>query len=175
MTTILADTGPNPGVKRPVKSTPAKALAAAKHREAHRETLRLRAAAYRVANPDKVSEQTARYNKNNHAEIARKRACHRAQDCARAKSQQYSRKRNLRKLGLTFEEYDEMLAGQGGKCLICDATEGNSIGHRLAVDHCHKTGLIRGLLCKKCNSALGLLGDSHATVARAAAYLRTFS
>lgn len=52
--------------------------------------------------------------------------------------------------GLTIEEYDEMLEAQGGCCAICKSN--NPRGHgRFHVDHNHKTGKIRGLLCHNCN------------------------
>jgi len=52
-----------------------------------------------------------------------------------------------------------MFTAQEGKCLCCGATESH-MGHRLAVDHCHETGEIRGLLCKGCNVALGHLKEN---------------
>src|SRR2546423_5792224 len=59
-----------------------------------------------------------------------------------------------RKFGLTLEEYDEMLAAQEGGCAICgEAPEEGKILH---IDHDHETGLVRGLLCQRCNHGLGL-------------------
>lgn len=61
--------------------------------------------------------------------------------------------------GITREQYLEMLEGQGGKCAICgsDTARWKKQFH---VDHCHKTHLIRGLLCNRCNPMLGWL-ESH--------------
>ena len=75
-----------------------------------------------------------------------------------------------RKFGITLAEYDELLAIQGGGCAIC-GSECRS-GRSLAVDHCHETGRVRGLLCNSCNRGLGLFADSADRVA-AAHYLRT--
>lgn len=81
-----------------------------------------------------------------------------------------NRKRKMhRKYGISVEEYDEMLAGQGGKCAICNRSE--TIARRLAVDHCHATRRVRGLLCYKCNTAIGLFGDDPKVVRSAAVYL----
>lgn len=61
-----------------------------------------------------------------------------------------------KRFGITLEEYDVLLNIQNGVCAIC----GNKCNRgRLAVDHCHKTGRIRGLLCRKCNAILGLMND----------------
>ncbi len=62
------------------------------------------------------------------------------------------------KYGLTLEEYDSMVIAQEGRCAICNKEEPN--GRNLHVDHNHKTGRIRKLLCKRCNAALGLVDES---------------
>lgn len=63
-----------------------------------------------------------------------------------------------RRYGLTIAQYDEMLAAQGGVCAICRQPETYArLGkiQRLAIDHDHETGMIRGLLCNRCNRRLG--------------------
>jgi Tfp pilus assembly protein PilP len=83
----------------------------------------------------------------------------------------------LRKFNITLEEYQDLLLKQDGVCAICREPE--SVVRRsktgkemLAVDHCHETGKVRGLLCFKCNTALGALGDSIEGLERALAYLK---
>lgn len=77
------------------------------------------------------------------------------------------------KYGISLADYDVLLAAQGGKCAICGRTEAGRTGHRnLAVDHCHTSARVRGLLCHSCNRALGLLQESADVLDRAAAYLR---
>ena len=73
-----------------------------------------------------------------------------------------------RKYGLTPEEYDEMLRTQHGVCAICCEKPGDLPLH---VDHDHTTGKVRGLLCIRCNNALGLFQESHALFQAAAHYL----
>ena len=73
------------------------------------------------------------------------------------------------KYGITGEQYAEMLEAQGGVCAIC-GRECQS-RNRLAVDHCHETGKVRGLLCAHCNRALGMLGDSVNVLTAAVRYL----
>ena len=60
--------------------------------------------------------------------------------------------------GITLADYDEMMNEQGNKC-VCGATRGRSNKEALHVDHDHNTGLIRGLLCHRCNRAIGLVDD----------------
>lgn len=81
----------------------------------------------------------------------------------------------LKKLyGITLEQYDEMLKRQGGGCAICRATteDWRANGSRsLPVDHDHKTGKVRGVLCGKCNKGIGLFRDDPTLLQAAVAYL----
>ena len=82
--------------------------------------------------------------------------------------------------GITLEQYNELLAKQGGKCAICGATvtgvrEKGKREHSLYVDHDHKTGSVRGILCSHCNFGLGNFRDSPALLLRAAEYLNSWS
>lgn len=79
-----------------------------------------------------------------------------------------------RKYGITREQYDEMFARQGGLCAICGTDNGASAKgtKTLAVDHCHETGEVRGLLCNGCNRAIGLLKDNVAVLESAIRYLK---
>ena len=74
---------------------------------------------------------------------------------------------------MTEEQYNEIHEYQQYGCAICGKPEGeNNRRTRLTVDHCHTTGVVRGLLCHNCNSALGLLGDDTDRFERAIIYLR---
>lgn len=70
--------------------------------------------------------------------------------------------------GLTVEQYEQLVVDQHGACAICGNTEPRG---RLVVDHDHSTGVVRGLLCHKCNQALGLFKDSRWVLAAGLAYL----
>ncbi len=74
-----------------------------------------------------------------------------------------------RKFGISLEDYERLLAEQDGRCAICGNRPHEDIS--LHVDHDHETGRIRGLLCFKCNNALGDLGDDPDVLVRAALYL----
>jgi len=63
-----------------------------------------------------------------------------------------------------------LFKAQRGRCAICKRTEAQ-IGQRLFVDHCHKTGRVRGLLCRTCNSGLGFFRDDSDLMWQAFAYL----
>ena len=68
------------------------------------------------------------------------------------------RKRHLKtQYGITPQEYDEILARQGGGCAICQRRVGSGRWPRLHVDHDHTTGRVRGLLCAICNTQLGII------------------
>ena len=71
------------------------------------------------------------------------------------------------------QTYEDMAVAQDGGCAICG--QACVSGRRLSVDHDHVTGQVRGLLCAKCNRAIGLLGDDARLVERAAHYLRRVS
>lgn len=73
-------------------------------------------------------------------------------------------------VGMTVTEYDQLMEQQGGRCSIC-RLEKQRIKRRLCVDHDHISGRIRGLLCYKCNSAIGLLNDDISLLNNAISYL----
>ncbi len=76
------------------------------------------------------------------------------------------------KYGIGLEQYQELLAKQNNCCKICKAiTPGRKDVKRFAVDHCHTTGKIRGLLCSKCNTAIGLLNENPLLFEEAKKYL----
>jgi hypothetical protein len=78
-----------------------------------------------------------------------------------------------RKFGITIEDYDRMFKEQDGKCKICSTESfGDSRCKYFTVDHCHDTGNIRGLLCNRCNTALGLLDDNVNVLNSAILYLK---
>jgi len=95
--------------------------------------------------------------------------------CKDYKREYYKRDRrwgHLReRYGVTKKDYHQRLASQAGACAICRRPSEDSLNGRLDVDHCHTTGEIRGLLCRKCNTALGLLGEDPSVLRAALIYL----
>jgi protein-arginine kinase activator protein McsA len=106
-------------------------------------------------------------------------------DCATEHSRSYRQKyrskpevqeaqwaKNLKRTyGMTKENYFQMLKEQGDACAICVGFRNLKSKRRLAVDHCHKTGKIRGLLCDYCNRGIGVFEDRPKLIEVAAAYL----
>ncbi len=78
-------------------------------------------------------------------------------------------KRLKRLYGITVDDYNRMLKQQKGVCFICRRAPGT---RRLAVDHDHKTGAVRGLLCSRCNRGLQWFSDDPKKLSRAVVYLR---
>jgi hypothetical protein len=86
--------------------------------------------------------------------------------CVAAKARET---RFLKVYGLTLEERDAMIAAQGGVCAICEKHEA------VHVDHDHATGAVRGVLCFRCNAALGQVADSSETLRRMIDYIERTS
>jgi hypothetical protein len=88
--------------------------------------------------------------------------------CQKAKRSASTHARRVEQTyGLTAEQYRALLAHQGGACAICKGVR----PYRLNVDHCHATGLVRGLLCRRCNKLLRDVRDSVEVLCDAANYL----
>lgn len=96
------------------------------------------------------------------------------------KRREYQRKTNLRRLyGVSTDDYERMFEKQGGVCRICRQPEQRSRadGSRkhLHLDHDHVTGRVRGLLCTRCNTVLGMANDDCSVLASAIDYLSEFA
>lgn len=114
--------------------------------------------------------------------LDRDRASHAARYRAKAeiykkKSRDYYHKnksaarnsRILRQYGIGDSEYQQILAKQNFSCAICGTKDPGKKGFQ--IDHCHSTGIIRGILCGKCNLGIGIFGDSTEVLLRAAGYV----
>lgn len=101
--------------------------------------------------------------------------------CKECKRERYStryhrayRCKRLQKLyQITANDYDSLLAEQGHKCAICGSTETGRNDSWFCVDHDHRTGEVRGLLCNNCNRGLGLFKDNELILNSAENYVRT--
>lgn len=89
------------------------------------------------------------------------------------KVREYARRSNLKKKGINKEIYEKMAIQQEWKCLICGITE-RECKKKLSVDHNHKTGKVRGLICNRCNLALGNTKDNPLILIKCAKYLLSY-
>ena len=129
----------------------------AKTSENHRKAVRR----WQEANPEKQKDCLKRHYQTEHYK---------------------NKKRNekyLKMYGITLDEYNEILQQQHGVCAICKQPE-TSVDSRtnqvrnLAVDHCHTTNKVRGLLCNNCNNMLGRSKDNVVILANAIDYLKLY-
>jgi hypothetical protein len=157
-----------------------------RHYAANRERLKANRRAYGNANPEKIKAS----NKQRYATAeAKVKTAEATKQWALANPERYAEIRNLaaikfrlKRLGLTIEQYEAMLMEQGFACAVCGSESSGykrngrqGAKRRLeqgwpstaqegdftwSVDHCHQTGKVRGVLCARCNSALGMVGDN---------------
>lgn len=78
-----------------------------------------------------------------------------------------------RTYGVTLRDYEELLKKQDGRCAICGTDKPGKRFKHFAIDHCHQTGEVRGLLCNCCNAALGYFGDDLNVLLKAVRYMQT--
>lgn len=108
---------------------------------------------WRANNPEKLKE----YNAEAHTKH-------------RARNLEYMFRYGLRRrYDMTVEQVEALIAKQGRACAICTTAFTSKL--RPCVDHCHTTGAVRGLLCKKCNWGLGSYDDNPERLRTAAEYL----
>lgn len=122
-------------------------------------------------NRENISEYQKKYRKINleKLKVKRKEWC--------KKNPEKIIEADLRKYGITFKQYNEMLIKQNNICAICNKPETAFIKKTnkikaLSVDHCHTTGKIRGLLCHKCNYGIGMFKENIKSLSNAIKYLK---
>lgn len=121
------------------------------HYQANKESYATKSLTWRLNNPEKAKANRRRHYLEN-----------------KEKSLTYSTEYNLKKkYNLTVDEYTTLLKAQKGVCAIC----GEECTRRLAVDHNHTTGKVRGLLCNNCNRGIGHLQDNSNLLKKAAEYI----
>lgn len=138
------------------------------HRKYHNEYTRN----LRRTNPEKAKpKRRSNYAKDRYAKDPSKQLTSSAKwrlanpDKVRASD----RRGVCRKFGITVEDYDKMNSKQNGLCAICGKRD--TANRALAVDHCHITNEVRGLLCGKCNKALGGFDDDCSLLRSALDYI----
>lgn len=131
----------------------------------HRKEILARQKRYRTKYPEKQREYVKRYR----AKYPEK--CRKMQKRYQAKHREERRGWRMKyNYGLPLEDYNRMFAKQNGCCKICGKHQ-SGFKKRLFVDHDHKTGRIRGLLCFKCNAGIGNFDDDAVRMSDAIKYL----
>lgn len=141
----------------------------------YNEEMKIRRQIKNKENPNIQANRASKYWENNKDKVAKK-----SREWKNSFSKEewslYNRRINLKRhYSLTLEEYDKLSQQSDNKCYICEKEE---TAHRkgqkfqLAVDHCHVTKKVRGLLCMSCNQALGLFKDNEAILEKAIQYLK---
>lgn len=128
------------------------------------------------ANPEKVKAYKKRWSENNpnhgheYYEQNKEQARERGRKWYQANKERHAQRNRAYRLRtkyrLTPTQYDELYIKQKGLCAICMNPE-----KKLHVDHCHTTGIVRGLLCVRCNTGIGNLRDDHIILENALKYL----
>lgn len=111
----------------------------------------------RARDPEWYRQRHVRYGQETRARRSPERAA------------EIERRGRLKKYGLTPEGFDELASRQRHRCAICRSPKG---GRQWHIDHNHKTGAVRGLLCSNCNTALGLFKDDPKRLLNAISYLK---
>ncbi len=139
-----------------------------RYREKHKERLAERRKQKRLENLEaERARGRAEYAKNPEA---RRAAAKRWKQNNKERVREYQRGANIKRYNLTIEQKDAMFEAQGRTCACCGSPDprGKRGWH---IDHCHKTGEVRGLLCLYCNVALGKVQDSVEHLQKLIAYL----
>lgn len=140
---------------------------------ANRETERARATAWASKNPERRAATTAAWRKAN-----KDRVNENVKRWQRENAEKYARihykamlRQRCKKFGITIDDYFGMLIAQAGACKLCGRNELEN-GRDLAIDHCHATGKVRGLLCHPCNTVLGHVQDDAALLQKMIEYIK---
>ncbi len=132
---------------------------------------RIRDRAYYAINSEKKLLLTKKYYKNNRDLCSSKRKLYRSKNVEKLKNDKLKNNYNI-----TLQEYNALFEKQNGKCAIC-GTNKYTTDYRtgkdrsLYIDHCHTTGIVRGLLCNACNLGLGKFKDSRELIVKTLNYL----
>jgi hypothetical protein len=124
-----------------------------------------------AADPELRAEYQRQYHEANKADLLEKQRARGRQNYAANKPAHRERQRRtrLKKYGISEAQKAALLQLQEHQCPICERFLAEQTVP--SIDHCHVTGSVRGILCRRCNSALGLFEESPATLERAFEYL----
>lgn len=141
----------------------------AAHYLANREAHKAKTLAWQAANPERAAELQRAYRERHKDRLnAKRKAIYEANKSAELAQRRISK---IKSYGLTPQQFDAMLEAQGGRCAICGTDKPSKRDATFRIDHCHKSGAVRGLLCMACNSGLGMFRDHVPALMAAIEYL----
>ena len=136
------------------------------YRETHQNSLKKDKREWYLKNRERILASRKIYNKLNKMKIQERSIASRINNPQKYKNHHYKSNFNI-----TLDDYHNMLSTQNSCCAICGKHKSEN-KLNLSVDHCHKTGKIRGLLCSNCNFGIGNLKDSIINLQKAILYLQ---
>jgi hypothetical protein len=155
------------------------ALTAAERQARYRATHPEKIAAYKTSEARKISDEKYREKHGTHPMNKAGTDSYKKYRASEKYRRSYMNGHLKRKYGITLEKYKELVEAQNGVCKICggitpnrDWKDGRKQWLQLFVDHDHKTGKIRGLLCNTCNVGISLLKDDIRLLESAIRYLK---
>ena len=132
--------------------------------EKNKEKINNYASEYRQENKERKKEYDKLYRQRNKERIREQKKLQ--YDYERVKDRDLKRKYNI-----SLDDYNRMLIEQEGKCWTCSRKAEDERNSVLVVDHNHLTGMVRGLLCNGCNTAIGLVQESQEILQKISKYL----
>jgi len=151
-----------------------------KYYEKNKERIKERQKSYYLSNKDSVLAYQEKYRQDNPEKLTKVQQTYYEKNSEKKKTavKKYTtenkekiRDRELKsKFDISLEDYEQLLKEQNNCCAICEKNQ-ETFSKALAVDHCHTTGKVRGLLCHLCNTALGLFKDDTLLLSKAVVYL----
>jgi hypothetical protein len=139
-----------------------------KWRKENKDKANAHARKSRMKNQSKIRESRKKWAEKNKEKLAQKNKIKYQQTKDMVRDQQLKRH-----FGISKADYDRMLKLQNGLCAICGSSNTGHKNKSFATDHDHKTGKIRGLLCRGCNVGIGNLQDDPVLLLKAANYILT--
>jgi len=128
------------------------------------DCMRAASKGYYLANPDYQKNKSREWREANQERVRAYRTTNRRQSYLTESARRY---------GITARQFEEMLSSQGQKCATCakpfDWSDKQTKPH---IDHCHQTSKVRGLLCNRCNTVLGLVEENKGLLSTLIEYLK---
>lgn len=142
-------------------------------RKEHPEYIKEYRKKYHLKNKEKLNAKSRKYQQDNKLRLNALKRVYNKKNYQRFKKRYWNNKLKFN-YGITLEQYNQIFEQQQGRCAICGIEQIKTM-KRFAVDHNHITNKVRGLLCNRCNLAIGLFEDSIVGLNKAVEYLKKYN